>query len=80
MSHTSEIREAHLHVEKLQEELKLAQERRRDISRELSDIRYELQLVYADLANCKKGEPRYLELIRKEYEVWDNCFLLINIY
>lgn len=65
---TSDVREAHKHVDLLQEELKIAQQRRRDISRELSDIRYELQLIYGDLANCKKEEPRYLEIVRKEYE------------
>lgn len=69
LSHTNEVRAAHQHVENLQEELKAAQERRRDIAKQLSDIRYELQLCYADLANCKKGEPRYLELIRKEYDI-----------
>lgn len=69
LSHTNEVRAAHQHVENLQEELKAAQQQRRDLAKELSDIRYELQLCYADLANCKKGEPRYLELIRKEYDI-----------
>lgn len=71
-SHMDEIREAHQNVENLQEELKIVQQRRREIAKDLNDIRYELQLCYADLANCKKGEPRYLELIRKEYEVNDS--------
>lgn len=65
---TSDVRQAHQHVELIQEELRIAQERRRDLSKELSNIRHELQLIYADLANCKKGEPRYLEIVRKEYE------------
>lgn len=69
LSHTNEIRQAHQHVERLQEELKLAQQRRREVAQQLCDIRYELQLCYADLANCNKGEPRYLEIIRREYEV-----------
>lgn len=68
LSHMDEIREAHQNVESLQEELKVVQERRREVSKELNDIRYELKLCYADLANCQKGEPRYLELIRREYE------------
>lgn len=70
-SHMDEIREAHQNVENLQEELKVVQQRRRDIAKELNNIRYDLQLCYADLANCTKGDPRYLEVIRKEYEV--NC-------
>lgn len=69
LSHTNEVRAAHQHVERLQDELKVAQQRRRDIAKQLSDMRYELQVCYADLANCKKGEPRYLELIRKEYDI-----------
>lgn len=68
LSHMDEIREAHQNVEHLQDELKVMQERRREVSKELNDIRYELKLCYADLANCQKGEPRYLELIRREYE------------
>lgn len=69
VSHTNEVRDAHKHVEELQEKLNQVQQLRREVSKELNDIRYKLQLCYADLANCQKGEPRYLELIRKEYEV-----------
>lgn len=67
-SMASDVRLAHQQVEHIQDELRMAQERRRDISKELSTIRHELQLIYADLANCNKGEPRYLEIVRKEYE------------
>lgn len=67
-SMASDVRHAHSQVEHIQEELRQAQERRRDISKELNGIRHELQLIYADLANCKKGEPRYLEIVRKEYD------------
>lgn len=68
-SHTNEIREAHDHVERLQEELKAAQQKRRDIAKQMNDTRYELQVCNGELFSCQKGEPRYLELIRKEYEV-----------
>lgn len=69
ISHTNEVREAHKQVESLQDKLSQAQQLRRDVSKELSDIRYELQVCYADQANCAKGDPRYLELIRREIEV-----------
>lgn len=68
-SHTNEIREAHEHVERLQEELKATQQKRRDVAKQMNDVRYELQVCYGELASCQKGEPRYLELVRKEYEV-----------
>lgn len=68
-SHTNEIREAHEHVERLQEELKETQQKRRDVAKKLNDIRYELQMCYGELASCQKGESRYLELVRKEYDV-----------
>lgn len=69
ISHTNEVREAHKQVENLQDKLSQAQQLRRDVSKELNDIRYELQVCYADQANCQKGDPRYLELIRREIEV-----------
>lgn len=69
VSHTNEVRQAHKRVEELQEKLNEAQELRRDVSKELSDIRYELQMCFADQVNCQKGDPRYLELIRREIEV-----------
>lgn len=69
ISHTNEVREAHKQVEELQDRLNQAQHLRRDVSKELNDIRYELQTCYADQANCQKGDPRYLELIRREIEV-----------
>lgn len=75
ISHTNEVRDAHKQVEELQDNLNQAQQLRREVSKELNNIRYELQLCYADLANCQKGEPRYLELIRKEYDVIE-CFVL----
>lgn len=68
-SHTDEIREAHEHVERLQEELKDTQQKRRDVAKKMNDIRYEIQVCYGELASCQKGESRYLELVRKEYEV-----------
>lgn len=69
ISHTNEVREAHKQVEDLQDKLNQAQELRRDVSKQLNDIRYELQTCFADQANCPKGDPRYLELIRREIEV-----------
>lgn len=69
ISHTNEIREAHKQVEELQEKLSQAQQLRREVSKELTDIRYKLQMCYGDLANCQKGDPKYIEIIRKEFEV-----------
>lgn len=68
-SHTNEVRMAHKQIEELQEKLNEAQQLRRDVSKELHDIRYELQMCFADQINCQKGDPRYLELIRREIEV-----------
>lgn len=69
VSHTNEVREAHRQVEELQEKLNQAQNLRRDVSKELNNIRYDLQTCFADQANCQKGDPRYLELVRREIEV-----------
>lgn len=69
VTHTDEIRDAHQKVNDLQDKLNEAQIGRRELSKELNDLRYELQLCYADIANCQRGEPRYLDLIRKEYDV-----------
>lgn len=69
ISHTNEVRDAHRQVEELQEKLNQAQNLRRDVSKELNDIRYDLQMCFADQANCQKGDPRYLELVRREIEV-----------
>lgn len=71
ISHTNEVRLAHKQVEELQDKLNQAQQLRRDVSKELNDIRYELQMCYADQANCQKGDPRFLELIRREIQVRD---------
>lgn len=68
-SHTNEVRDAHKLVENLQDKLNEAQQLRRETSKDLTDIRYKLQMCYADLANCQKGDPKYLEIIRKEFEV-----------
>lgn len=79
---TNEVREAHGHVERVQEELKLAQQRRTAVSRELSEIQHNLHLIHGDLVTCKREEPRYLELIRREFEViiLNTLFLLIFIF
>lgn len=69
VSHTNEVREAHRQVDDLQDKLSQAQNLRRDVCKELNDIRYELQVCFADQANCQKGDPRYLELVRREIEV-----------
>lgn len=79
ISHTNEVRNAHKQVEELQEKLSQAQELRRDVSKELSNIRHDLQVCYADQANCSKGDPRYLELIRKEIEVSCKICVLIAV-
>lgn len=69
VSHTNEVRDAHRQVEELQEKLNEAQNLRRDVSKELNNIRYDLQMCFADQVNCQKGDPRYLELVRREIEV-----------
>lgn len=68
-SHTNEVREAHRQVEEIQDKLNAAQQLRRDVSKELNGIRYEMQTCFADQANVQKSDPRYLELIRREIEV-----------
>lgn len=80
ISHTNEVREAHKQVEDLQDKLNQAQELRRDVSKQLNDIRYELQTCFADQANCPKGDPRYLELIRREIEVSECFFPALNFF
>lgn len=80
VSHTNEVRDAHRQVEELQEKLNQAQNLRRDVSKELNDIRYELQMCYADQANCQKGDPRYLELVRREIEVSYNVENEIHLF
>lgn len=72
-SRTNEIREAHEHVERLQEELIEIQQKRREVANKMTDIRYDIQMLYGELSNCQKGEPRYLDLVRKEYEVSANA-------
>lgn len=72
VSHTNEVRDAHKQVEESQDKLNQAQNLRRDVSKELNNIRYELQMCFADQANCQKGDPRYLELVRREIEVKAN--------
>lgn len=79
-SHTDEIREAHEHVERLQEELIETQQKRRDVAKKMNDIRYEIQVCYGELASCQKGESRYLELVRKEYEVSANAIERLHSY
>lgn len=69
VSHTNEVRNAHRQVEEIQEKLNQAQNLRREVSKELNNIRYELQMCFADQVNCQKGDPRYLELVRREIEV-----------
>lgn len=78
ISHTNEVREAHRQVEELQEKLNEAQNLRRDVSKELNVIRYDLQMCFADQANCQKGDPRYLELVRREIEVGFLIRILIS--
>lgn len=80
VSHTNEVRDAHRQVEELQEKLNEAQNLRRDVSKELNGIRYELQMCYADQANCQKGDPRYLELVRREIEVTTVFFFLSRFH
>lgn len=77
ISHTNEVRDAHKQVEDLQDKMSQAQQMRRDVSKELNDIRYELQMCFADQANCQKNDPRYLELIRREIQVGAIFFSLI---
>lgn len=72
-SRTNEIREAHEHVERLQEDLIEIQQKRREIGKEITDTHYDIQMLYGELASCQKGEPRYLDLVRKEYEVSANA-------
>lgn len=53
----------------IQDQLQLAQEKRRELINELSVIRKDLQGIHTEIMNCGKGEHRYLELIKQEIDV-----------
>lgn len=69
VTHTNEIREAHRKVDDLQDKLSQAQLSRREVLKELHGLRNELQRCSNELNKCQRGEPRYIELMTREFEV-----------
>ncbi|GAB0093629.1 hypothetical protein DMENIID0001_087970 [Sergentomyia squamirostris] len=69
LSGAREIREAQEKVIETQERLKEAQEEKRKIVLELLDIRKNLQTLNNDIHAMDKGNPHYLELVRRQIEL-----------
>lgn len=63
------VRLAQDKVISIQDQLQLAQDKRRELINDLSVIRKELQGIHTEIMNCGKGEHRYLELIKQEIDV-----------
>jgi hypothetical protein len=54
-----------------QERLKFAQESRRQIAIEQTQVRLKLQDIHTQIQRCNRGEKRYLELVQQEFNVSD---------
>ncbi|XP_055541596.1 mitochondrial potassium channel-like [Wyeomyia smithii] len=65
----SEVKIAQNKVIEIQNQLQLVQERRRHILLELTLIRKQLQDIHIDLHKAVRGEHRYVELIKEEFDV-----------
>lgn len=65
----SEVIAAQSRVIEIQNQLQLVQERRRHILLELTLIRKQLQDIHVELQKAVRGEHRYVELIKEEYDV-----------
>ncbi|XP_053696678.1 mitochondrial potassium channel-like [Sabethes cyaneus] len=65
----SEVKVAQNKVIEIQNQLQLVQERRRHILLELTLIRKQLQDIHVDLQKAVRGEHRYVELIKEEFDV-----------
>lgn len=65
----SEVKVAQNKVIEIQNQLQLVQERRRHILLELTLIRKKLQDIHVELQKAVRGEHRYVELIKEEFDV-----------
>lgn len=69
ISGLDEVKDAQNRVYKIQDMVKDAQDRKRDLVHQLGLVRSELKQLHQDIMNCQRGESRYLDLIKKEIEV-----------
>ncbi|KFB51875.1 AGAP003836-PA-like protein [Anopheles sinensis] len=65
----SEVKMAQNKVIEIQDQLQLVQERRRHILLELTLVRKQLQDIHIELQKATRGEHRYVELIKQEFDV-----------
>ncbi|EAT46136.1 AAEL002644-PA [Aedes aegypti] len=65
----SEVIAAQSKVIEIQNQLQLVQERRRHILLELTLIRKQMQDIHVELQKAVRGEHRYVELIKEEFDV-----------
>ncbi|XP_058454580.1 uncharacterized protein LOC131432364 [Malaya genurostris] len=65
----SEVKVAQNKVIEIQNQLQLVQERRRHILLELTLIRKQMQDIHVELQKSVRGEHRYVELIKEEFDV-----------
>lgn len=65
----SEVITAQAKVIEIQDQLQLVQERRRHILLELTLIRKKMQDIHLELQKAVRGEHRYVELIKEEFDV-----------
>lgn len=65
----SEVIAAQSKVIEIQDQLQLVQERRRHILLELTLIRKHMQDIHVELQKAVRGEHRYVELIKEEFDV-----------
>lgn len=64
-----EVIAAQAKVIEIQDQLQLVQERRRHILLELTLIRKKMQDIHLELQKAVRGEHRYVELIKEEFDV-----------
>uniref|UniRef100_A0A182PBA7 Coiled-coil domain-containing protein 51 n=1 Tax=Anopheles epiroticus TaxID=199890 RepID=A0A182PBA7_9DIPT len=65
----NEVKVAQNKVIEIQDQLQLVQERRRHILLELTLVRKQLQDIHIELQKATRGEHRYVELIKQEFDV-----------
>uniref|UniRef100_A0A182VY74 Coiled-coil domain-containing protein 51 n=1 Tax=Anopheles minimus TaxID=112268 RepID=A0A182VY74_9DIPT len=65
----NEVKIAQNKVIEIQDQLQLVQERRRHILLELTLVRKQLQDIHIELQKATRGEHRYVELIKQEFDV-----------
>uniref|UniRef100_A0A2M4BUK1 Uncharacterized protein n=1 Tax=Anopheles marajoara TaxID=58244 RepID=A0A2M4BUK1_9DIPT len=65
----NEVKLAQSKVIEIQDQLQMVQERRRHVLLELTLVRKQLQDIHLELQKSVRGEHRYVELIKEEFEV-----------